>query len=174
MAQTQNQTQNGIPSWESLLKTSKIEINVLDFAIDNINTAPSLPYEFVYKAYTDRIYYPKAIAISGAGGVIGAILSTKYSDNISYFITTEDIINASQNSPLFLAKYALEKLSKTYPNAEVIALGLNEFDKIKTLLREGGIYISGLPYEIVIQLSQLAGFGKLWHFSNIHKKFYIF
>ena len=172
MAQTQNQ--NGIPSWESLLKTSKIETHVLDFAIDNINTAPSLPYEFVYKAYTDRIYYPKAIAISGAGGVIGAILSTKYADNVSYFITTEDVVNAPQSSPLFLAKYALDRLSKIYQSAEVIALRVNEFDKIKTLLREGGIYISGLPYELVIQISQLAGFGKLWHFSNIQRKFYVF
>ena len=174
MAQTQNQTQNGIPSWESLLKINKIEPKHVDFAIDNIDTAPSLPYESVYKSFSDRVYYPKAIAISGAGGVIGAILSTKYADNVLYFITTEDVVNAPQSSPLFLAKYALEKLSKIYQSAEVITLRVNEFEKIKTLLREGGIYISGLPYEITIQIAQLAGFGKLWHFSNIHKKFYVF
>jgi hypothetical protein len=167
---SQSQTQI---NWESLLNTSKIEIKHIDFAINNINTAPTLPYEFVYKQFSDKIYYPKAIAISGAGGVIGAILSTKYAD-LSYFITTEDVINASQNSPLFLAKYALDKLSKIYPIAEVIVLRLNDFDKIKMLLKTGGVYISGLPYELIIQIAQLAGFGKLWHFSNIHKKFYVF
>jgi len=170
MAQTQNQTQT---SWESLLSSNKIEIKHIDFAINNIDSAPKLPYEFIYKQFSDKIYYPEAIAISGAGGVIGAILSTKYANNISNFITTEDVINATQNSPLFLAKYALDNLSKIYPNAEVIILRLNDFNKIKILLK-GGIYISGLPYEIVVQLAQLAGFGKLWHYSPIHKKFFIF
>ena len=170
MAQTQNQTLN----WDSILSSNKIEIKHIDFAIDNINTAPSLPYESVYKAFTDKIYYPTAIAVSGAGGVIGAILSLKYASSSITFITTEDVINAVQSSPLFLAKYSLEKLSKIYQNAEIIVLKLNEFDKIKTLLRAGGIYISGLPYEITIQIAQLAGFGKLWHFSNIQKKFFVF
>jgi hypothetical protein len=161
-------------NWEDILNTSKIEIKHIDFAINNINTAPSLPYESVYKAFTDKIYYPKAIAVSGAGGVIGAILSLKYASSPSIiFITTEDVINASQGSPLFLAKYSLEKLSKIY-QSEVITLKLGEFDKIKLLLQQGGIYISGLPYELVIQISQLAGFGKLWHFSNIQRKFYVF
>jgi hypothetical protein len=168
----QNQTQN--QTWDSILKAGKIEIQHIDFAIDNINTAPSLPYESVYKAFTDKIYYPTAIAVSGAGGVIGAILSLKYASPSITFITTEDVINASQSSPLFLAKYSLDRLSKIYQNAEIIVLKLNEFDKIKTLLRAGGIYISGLPYEITIQIAQLAGFGKLWHFSNIQRKFYVF
>jgi hypothetical protein len=171
MAQTQNQTQP-TQNWESLLKASKIEVQHVDFAINNINTAPSLPYEFVYKAFTDKIYYPTAIAVSGARGVIGAILSLKYASSSITFITTEEVL-ANQNSQLYLAKYALEKLSKIYQNAEIIVLKLNEFDKIKTLLR-GGIYISGLPYEITIQIAQLAGFGKLWHFSNIQRKFYVF
>ena len=169
MSQTQT-------TWESLLSSNKIEIKHIDFAISHIENAPVIPYEFVYSQVASgvKISYPHSIAISGVGGVIGAILSTKYADNISYFITTEDVINASQSSPLFLAKYSLEKLSKIYENAEVIILKLNEFDKIKMLLKTGGIYISGLPYEIVIQIAQLAGFGKLWHFSNIHKKFYVF
>jgi hypothetical protein len=161
-------------NWESILSSNKIEIHHVDFAINNIDSAPTLPYEFVYKQFSDKIYYPEAIAISGTGGIIGAVLSTKYAyNNISYFITTEDVIKASQNSPLFLAKYALEKLSKIY-HAEVIILRLNDFDKIKMLLKTGGIYISGLPYEVVVQLAQLAGFGKLWHYSPIHKKFYVF
>jgi hypothetical protein len=168
MSQAQTQI-----NWETLLNINKIEVQHIDFAINSINTAPLVPYEFVYKQFSDKVYYPEAIAISGAGGVIGAILSTKYTNNISYFITTEDVIKASQNSPLFLAKYALEKLSKIYPNAEVIILRINDFNKIKMLLK-GGIYISGLPYEIVVQLAQLAGFGKLWHYSPIHKKFYVF
>jgi hypothetical protein len=161
-------------NWETLLASNKIEVQHVDFALNNIDSAPKLPYEFVYKQFSDKIYYPEAIAISGSGGVIGAILSTKYAyNNISYFITTEDVIKATQNSPLFLAKYALEKLSKIYQNAEVIILRINDFDKIKMLLK-GGIYISGLPYEIVVQLAQLAGFGKLWHYSPFYKKFYIF
>jgi len=169
----QNQTQNQTLNWDSILKTGKIEIQHIDFAIDNINTAPSLPYESVYKAFTDKIYYPTAIAVSGAGGVIGAILSLKYASSSITFITTEEVLDASQNSQLYLAKYALEKLQKIF-SSEVIIIKLNEFDKIKTLLRAGGIYISGLPYEITIQIAQLAGFGKLWHFSNIQRKFYVF
>ena len=160
-------------NWDSILSSNKIEIKHIDFAINNIDSAPKLPYEFVYKQFSDKIYYPEAIAISGAGGVIGAILSTKYADNVSNFITTEDVINAVQSSPLFLAKYALDRLSKIY-QSEIITLKLGEFDKIKLLLQQGGIYISGLPYELVIQISQLAGFGKLWHFSNIQRKFYVF
>jgi len=169
MAQTQNQTMN----WEALLKINKIEIQHVDFALSHLDSAPVLPYDFVYGAYTGKIYYPTAIAVSGAGGVIGAILSLKYASSSITFITTEEVLDASQNSPLYLAKYALEKLQKIFPS-EVIVIKLNEFDKIKMLLREGGIYISGLPYEITIQIAQLAGFGKLWHFSNIHKKFYVF
>jgi len=171
---TQTQTLN----WDSILKTNKIEIQHIDFAINNAEQAPVIPYEFVYSQFASasdvKISPPYSIAISGVGGVIGAILSTKYADNVSYFITTEDVINASQSSPLFLAKYALDRLSKIYQSAEVITLKLGEFEKIKLLLQQGGIYISGLPYELVIQISQLAGFGKLWHYSPIHKKFYVF
>ncbi|MFP3226928.1 MAG: hypothetical protein RXQ80_08440 [Sulfolobaceae archaeon] len=166
----QTQTLN----WETLLSSNKIEIQHVDFALNNIDSAPKLPYEFVYKQFSDKVYSPEAIAISGSGGVIGAILSIKYANNISYFITTEDVLKATQTSPLFLAKYALDKLSKIYPNTDIIVLRINDFDKIKMLLKTGGIYISGLPYEIIIQISQLAGFGKLWHYSPTYKKFYVF
>ena len=171
MAQTPNQTLN----WESLLKINKIEPKHVDFAINNAEQAPVIPYEFVYSQFASdvKISLPTTIAISGIGGIIGAILVLRYSGAVKYFITTKEVINADEKSPLYLSKYALELLKEKY-NAQVELIELNEFEKIKLLLRQGGIYISGLPYEVVIQLSQLAGFGKLWHYSPIHKKFYVF
>jgi hypothetical protein len=83
------------------------------------------------------------------------------------------VLDADEKSQLYLSRYALERLSKIY-QSEVITLKLGEFETIKLLLQQGGIYISGLPYELVIQISQLAGFGKLWHYSPIHKKFFVF
>jgi len=161
-------------SWEAILRSPRIEKQHLDFTIDHIETAPQLPYGFVYDQFAGvKVSPPTAIAISGVGGIIGAVLVLKHSTNIKYFVTTEDVINSSESSPLFLAKYALERLSKTI-DAEVIVLKLNEFEKIKLLLQYGGIYISGLPYELVIQISQLAGFGRLWHYSPIQRKFYVF
>jgi hypothetical protein len=150
----------------------------VDFAITNIETAPVIPYEFIYSKFdiaSDvKVFPPATIAISGVGGVLGAILVLRYASNIKYFVTTREVLNASEKSPLFLANYALELLSKKYASAEVITLELNEFDKIKLLLQHGGFYISGLPYELAIQLSQLAGFGRLWHFSPIKQKFFVF
>jgi len=146
----------------------------VDFAINNAEQAPVIPYEFVYSQFASvKISPPTTIAISGIGGIIGAILVLRYMSAVKYFITTKEVINADEKSPLYLSKYALELLKKKY-NAQVELIELNEFEKIKLLLRQGGIYISGLPYEVVIQLSQLAGFGKLWHYSPIHKKFYVF
>jgi len=170
-----NQTNSTALSWEAILKSPRIEKQHLDFTIDHIETAPQLPYGFVYDQFAGvKVSPPTAIAISGVGGIIGAVLVLKHSTkNIKYFVTTEDVINSSESSPLFLAKYALERLSKTI-DAEVIVLKLNEFEKIKLLLQYGGIYVSGLPYELVIQISQLAGFGRLWHFSPIQRKFYVF
>jgi hypothetical protein len=174
-AKSNSNSTNQTLNWEAILKSPRIERQHVDFALSHINDAPLLPYEFVYQFASDiKISYPHSIAISGIGGIIGAILSIKYTDDISYFITTEEVINATENSPLFLARYSLEKLSQIYQSAEVIILKLNEFEKIKLLLKNGGIYISGLPYELVVQLSQLAGFGRLWHFSNISRKFYVF
>ena len=170
-----NQTNSTALSWEAILKSPRIEKQHLDFTIDHIETAPQLPYGFVYDQFAGvKVSPPTAIAISGVGGIIGAVLVLKHSTkNIKYFVTTEDVINSSESSPRFLAKYALERLSKTI-DAEVIVLKLNEFEKIKLLLQYGGIYVSGLPYELVIQISQLAGFGRLWHFSPLQRKFYVF
>jgi len=169
-----NSTNQSTLSWETILRSPKIEKQHIDFALNHIENAPLLPYEFVYSQFSDvKISYPHSIAISGVGGIIGAILAIKYSNNISYFVTTEEVINATENSPLFLARYSLEKLSKIYQD-EVIILKLNEFDKIKLLLQHGGIYISGLPYELTVQIAQLAGFGRLWHYSPIKQKFYVF
>ncbi len=166
-----NQTLN----WETILRSPRIEKQHIDFAIAHIDDAPLLPYEFVYQFASDvKISYPHSIAVSGIGGIIGAILSIKHTNTISYFVTTEEVINATESSPLFLARYSLEKLSQIYQSAEVIILKLNEFEKIKLLLQQGGIYISGLPYEVAVQIAQLAGFGRLWHYSPINKKFYVF
>ena len=171
MAQTQNQT----ISWESLLSSNKIEIKHIDFAINNAEQAPVIPYEFVYSQFASgvKISPPTTIAISGVGGVIGAILVLRHTGGVKYFITTKEVLDADEKSQLYLSRYALERLSKIY-QSEVITLKLGEFETIKLLLQQGGIYISGLPYEIVIQIAQLAGFGKLWHYSPIHKKFFIF
>jgi len=172
-----NQTNSTQITWETILRSPRIEKQHIDFAMSHIEDAPQLPYEFVYDQFAGvKVSPPTAIAISGVGGIIGAVLVLKHSTNIKYikyFVTTEDVINSSEGSPLFLAKYALERLSKTI-DAEVIVLKLNEFEKIKLLLQYGGIYISGLPYELVIQISQLAGFGRLWHFSSFQRKFYVF
>jgi len=163
-------------SWDTILRTPKIEKEHVDFVINNAEQAPLLPYEFVYsKVATDvKVFPPATVAISGAGGIIGAILVLRHTTSLKYFVTTKEVVNADEKSPLFLAKYALELLSKKYNDTEVVTLDLNEFEKIKMLLQHGGSYISGLPYELVVQLSQLAGFGRLWHFSNINRKFYVF
>jgi hypothetical protein len=167
---------NSSLSWETILKSPRITKEHVEYAINNADQAPLLPYEFVYSSIaTDvKIIPPTTIAISGTGGVIGAILVLRYA-NTKYlnFVTTKEVVNASEESPLYLSKYALELLKKRY-NAQTITIELNEFEKIKLLLSQGGIYISGLPYEITIQFAQLAGFGRLWHFSNINRKFYVF
>jgi len=162
-------------SWETILKTSRIERQHIEYAISHSEDAPMLPYEFVYSQVDSnmKIFPPTSIAISGVGGVIGAILAMKYAKGNIRFITTKEVINADEKSPLFLSNYALELLKKKY-NAQVITLELNEFEKIKLLLSQGGVYISGLPYEITIQFAQLAGFGRLWHYSPIQRKFYVF
>jgi len=162
-------------SWEVILKSPKIEKQHIEYALNHIDTAPVIPYEFVYnKIITDvKIFPPTSVAISGVGGVIGAILVLRHTTTVKYFVTTQEVLDADEKSPLYLSKYTLERLSKII-DAEVVVLKLNEFEKIKLLLQQGGIYISGLPYEITIQIAQLAGFGRLWHYSPINKKFYVF
>jgi len=166
---------NSTLTWETILKSPRIEKQHIDFAIAHLNDTPQMPVEFVYnQLVTDiKIFPPASVAVSGAGGVIGAILALRHSISLKYFVTTQEVLDADEKSPLFLAKYALERLSKTL-DAEVVILKLNEFEKIKLLLQQGGIYISGLPYEVTIQIAQLAGFGRLWHFSPIQRKFYVF
>ncbi|ALG97063.1 hypothetical protein [Sulfolobus monocaudavirus SMV4] len=171
-----NQTNtNSTLTWDTILRSPRIEKQHVDFAINNLETAPQLPVEFVYsQVATDvKISPPTSVAISGVGGVIGAILVLRHTTTVKYFVTTQEVLDSDEKSPLYLSKYTLERLSKII-DAEVVVLKLNEFDKIKLLLKEGGVYISGLPYELVVQLSQLAGFGRLWHFSNISRKFYVF
>jgi len=163
-------------SWESILRSPKIERQHIDFALSHIDDAPQIPVEFVYnQLVTDvKISSPASVAVSGVGGVIGAILVLRHTMSLKYFITTKEVLGANEKSPLFLAKYALELLSKKYNDIEVITIELNEFEKIKLLLQYGGVYISGLPYEITIQVAQLAGFGRLWHFSPVQQKFFVF
>jgi hypothetical protein len=171
-----NNSTNQTLTWETILKSPKIEREHVVFAINNAEQAPQMPVEFVYnKLVTDtKIFSPASVAVSGAGGIIGAILVLRYASNIKYLVTTKEVLNADEKSPLYLPRYALDLLSKKYSDIEVITLELNEFEKIKMLLSYGGIYVSGLPYEITIQIAQLAGFGRLWHFSNISRKFYVF
>ena len=176
--QTNNQTnptQTTQISWDTILRSPRIEKQHVDFAINNAEQAPQVPVEFVYnQLVTDaRISSPASVAVSGAGGIIGAILVLRHTISLKYFITTKEVLSADEKSQLFLAKYALELLSKKYNDTEVITIELNEFEKIKLLLKQGGVYISGLPYELVVQLSQLAGFGRLWHYST-QRKFYVF
>jgi hypothetical protein len=164
-------------TWETILKSPRIERQYVDFALSHINDAPKMPVEFVYNQLITeiKIFPPTSVAVSGVGGVIGAVLALKYArEGVKYFITTQEVLDADEKSPLHLSKYTLERLSEIYHGAEVIVVKLNEFEKIKLLLQYGGIYISGLPYELTIQISQLAGFGRLWHFSPVQRKFYVF
>jgi len=163
-------------SWETILRSPRIEKQHVDFAINNAEQAPLLPYEFVYsKVATDvKVFPPASVAVSGVGGVIGAILVLRYVTNrYLNFLTTKEVLNADEKSPLYLSRYTLELLKQKY-NAQIITIELNEFEKIKLLLSQGGIYISGLPNEIIVQIAQLAGFGRLWHYSPIKQKFYVF
>ena len=171
-----NQTNASQITWETILRSPRIEKQHVDFAINNAEQAPQVPVEFVYnQLVTDaRISSPASVAVSGTGGIIGAILVLRHTISLKYFITTKEVLSADEKSQLFLAKYALELLSKKYNDTEVITIELNEFEKIKLLLKQGGVYISGLPYELVVQLSQLAGFGRLWHYSSMQRKFYVF
>ena len=163
-------------TWEEILRATRIDKQHIDFAIAHIDTAPVIPYEFIYNQFASdvKVFHPASIAVSGTGGVIGSVLALRHARAVKYFVTTQEVLNSNEKSPLFLAKYALELLSKKYSDVEVITIELNDFEKIKLLLSYGGIYISGLPYEITILISQLAGFGRLWHFSNISRKFYVF
>jgi len=163
-------------SWEVILKSPKIERQHIEYTISHSEEAPMVPFEFVYSQVDSnmKIFPPTSIAVSGVGGVIGAILVMKYAKGNIRFITTKEVINADEKSPLFLSRYALELLKKKYSHAQIITIDLGEFEKIKMLLSQGGIYISGLPYEIVVEVAQLAGFGRLWHYSPIHRKFYVF
>ena len=168
---------NSTLTWETILKSPRIEKQHIDFAIAHLDTAPVIPYEFVYSqldiASDVKVSPPNTIAVSGIGGVIGSILALRHTRAVKYFVTTQEVLNSNEKSPLYLSKYALERLSEII-DAEVITLKLNEFEKIKLLLKEGGIYISGLPYELTVQISQLSGFGRLWHFSPLQQKFYVF
>ena len=117
--QVKSNTTNSIQqvlSWETILRSPRITKEHVEYAINNIDQAPLLPHEFVYsQVATDvKISYPHSIAISGVGGIIGAVLSIKYTNDISYFVTTEEVINATENSPLFLARYSLETVSYTH------------------------------------------------------------
>jgi hypothetical protein len=167
---------NSTLTWDDILRTPRITKEHVEYAINNADQAPLLPYEFVYSSIaTDvKITPPTTIAVSGAGGIIGAILVLRHTISLKYFVTTKEVVNADEKSPLFLAKYALELLNKRYDSVEVITIELNEFEKIKLLLSKGGIYVSGLPYEVTIELAQLAGFGRLWHFSPVQRKFFVF
>ena len=171
-----NQSTQPTLSWETVLKSPRIEKIHVDYVLSHINDAPQVPVEFVYQfASNVKISYPRSIAISGIGAVVGSILALRYAkEGIRYFITTQEVLDANEKSPLYLSKYALESLTKIYQSADVVTLNLGEFEKIKLLLSEGGIYISGLPYELTVQISQLAGFGRLWHFSPIKQKLYVF
>jgi len=177
-----NQTNNSTStqtqlSWEEILRSPRIDKQHIDFALAHLDTAPVIPYEFVYSqldiASDVKVFPPATIAVSGVGGVIGSVLALRHTRAVKYFVTTQEVLNSNEKSPLYLSKYALERLSEII-DAEVITLKLNEFEKIKLLLKEGGIYISGLPYELTVQIAQLAGFGRLWHFSPIQQKFFIF
>mgnify|MGYP001770689762 CR=1 FL=1 len=163
-----------VKSWSDLLSLKQVDVNAVDYAISHIDEAPKFPAITVYSQFNVKPKPPATIAVSGAGGVIGALLALKHTDNVKYFLTTEEVLKANDKSPLYLAKYAIEKLKSIYPSAEVVTLKLGEFDKIKAILSSGGVYVSGLPYEVVIQISQLAGFGKLWHFAPLQKVFYVF
>jgi hypothetical protein len=171
-----NNSANQTLAWDTILRSPRIEKQHVDFAINNAEQAPQVPVEFVYnQLVTDaRISSPASVAVSGAGGIIGAILVLRHTISLKYFITTKEVLSADEKSPLFLAKYALELLSKKYNDTEVITIDLGEFEKIKMLLSYGGIYVSGLPYELTVQIAQLAGFGRLWHFSPMQRKFFVF
>ena len=171
-----NQTNASQITWETILRSPRIEKQHVDFAINNAEQAPQVPVEFVYnKLVTDtKIFSPASVAVSGAGGIIGAILVLRHTISLKYFITTKEVLNADEKSPLYLSRYALELLSKKYSDTEVITIDLGEFEKIKMLLSYGGIYVSGLPYELTVQIAQLAGFGRLWHFSPMQRKFFVF
>jgi len=163
-------------TWEEILRATRIDKQHIDFAIAHIDTAPVIPYEFIYNQFASdvKVFHPASIAVSGTGGVIGSVLALRHARAVKYFVTTQEVLNSNEKSPLFLAKYALELLSKKYSDVEVITIELNDFEKIKLLLSQGGIYVSGLPYELIIQIAQLAGFGRLWHFSSIQRKFFVF
>ena len=163
-----------VKSWSDLLNLRQIDKQAIDFAIDHLSEAPKFSAVVVYSQFNVRARPPSTIAISGAGGIIGALLALKHTNDVKYFLTTEEVLSSNEKSPLYLAKYAIEKLKMIYPNTEVVTLKLGEFDKIKAILSSGGVYVSGLPYEVVIQISQLAGFGKLWHFAPLQKVFYVF
>ena len=163
-----------IKSWNDLLNLKQIDTNAIDFALSHLDQAPVMNVVTVYSQFNVKPRPPSSFAVSGAGGVIGAMLALRHAKEVRYFITTEEVVKADSKSPLYVARYALEKLKAIYQNAEVVTIKLGEFDKIKAILSSGGVYVSGLPYEIAIQLAQLAGFGKLWHFSPVHKVFYVF
>ncbi|AON96445.1 structural protein [Acidianus two-tailed virus 2] len=176
----EQQQQDVQAMWEKILAPgSRITKDFVDFAIDNLESAPDVPYEFMYSEFSpaSKIYQPTTIAVSGVGGIIGALLALKRAlqyGGPKYYVTTEEVIKASDpKSPLYLANYALNRLLQVYP-AQVVTIKPDDFDKIKTLLSSGGVYISGLPNETLIPISQLSGFGRIWHYSPIQKKFFVF
>lgn len=77
MSQTPNPVSSSL-SWEEILRTNRIETRHIDWAINNIDSAPVVPYEFVYKDFSSKVYRPVSISVSGVGGVIGALLALKH------------------------------------------------------------------------------------------------
>ncbi len=75
VSQTNTSSTQQTLSWEAILKSPRIEKQHIEYALNHIDNAPVTPYEFVYsKVATDiKIFPPTSVAISGVGGVIGAI-----------------------------------------------------------------------------------------------------
>ncbi len=160
-----------VTTWADVLSAQRISKEHVDFALAFIDQAPRLEYTVISPAA--KVYPPRAIAVSGVNAIIASVLATRHSDVVSYIITTDEVLNAHDGSPLYLANYAARRLAEKF-NAELLTLHVGEYDKLKTLLSAGGIFVSGLPYELAIFISQLAGFGKIWHYSPTHRKFLVF
>ncbi len=166
------QTQTQMKDLNEVLRKRNLTPEDVDIVLSKI-PLPKVPMIHVTREIYPNISPLATLAVGGPGGAIGALFALSYATP-KYIITTKDVLSGK----IAVSKKVLDYMVENY-NVQVINLdALTDYKQLintfLTLLRAGGIYVSGLPTIYLILLSQLAGFGKLWHFDNENELFYVF
>jgi hypothetical protein len=169
--QVPGQDQTQVEGLREILKKRSLTPEDVDIVLRS--GIPKVPIIHVTREIYSNIAPLTTIAVGGPGGAVGALFALSYANPLKYVITTKDVLSGK----IPVSKKVLDYITANY-NIQVINLDALDYKQLintfLVLLRTGGIYVSGLPTLYLILLSQLAGFGKLWHFDNEKELFYVF